>query len=114
MTRDGHAVGTVSAHASGDVSVSETSASAGTFVYEIGHVPSPQGDPSYLTVASDGGIFSFGVAQFRGSAGAIRLNQPIVGMAATLDGGGYWLVASDGGIFSFGDATFSAPPARSV
>jgi hypothetical protein len=34
------------------------------------------------------------------------LNRPIVGMAATPDGGGYWLVASDGGIFSFGDATF--------
>jgi N-acetylmuramoyl-L-alanine amidase len=33
-------------------------------------------------------------------------NAPIVGMAATPDGGGYWLVASDGGIFSFGDAHF--------
>ena len=29
-----------------------------------------------------------------------------MGVAATLDGGGYWLVASDGGIFAFGDATF--------
>ena len=27
----------------------------------------------------------------------ITLNQPVVGMAATPDGGGYWLVASDGG-----------------
>ena len=35
-----------------------------------------------------------------------RLNQPIVGMAATPDGRGYWLVASDGGIFTFGDARF--------
>jgi N-acetylmuramoyl-L-alanine amidase len=33
-------------------------------------------------------------------------NAPIVGMAATPDGGGYWLVASDGGIFSYGDASF--------
>src|SRR5581483_7446831 len=31
---------------------------------------------------------------------------PIVGMAATPDGLGYWLVASDGGIFSFGTARF--------
>ena len=31
---------------------------------------------------------------------------PIVGMAATPSGKGYWLVASDGGIFSFGDARF--------
>jgi N-acetylmuramoyl-L-alanine amidase len=33
-------------------------------------------------------------------------NAPVVGMAATLDGKGYWLVASDGGIFTFGDAAF--------
>jgi N-acetylmuramoyl-L-alanine amidase len=33
-------------------------------------------------------------------------NRPVVGMAATPDGGGYWLVASDGGIFTFGDASF--------
>ena len=60
----------------------------------------------YWEVASDGGIFSFGGAQFYGSTGSIHLNQPIVGMAATPDGGGYWLVASDGGIFAFGDAGF--------
>ena len=33
-------------------------------------------------------------------------NAPVVGMAATPDGKGYWLVASDGGIFTFGDAGF--------
>jgi hypothetical protein len=60
----------------------------------------------YWLVASDGGIFSFGDAEFYGSTGALHLNKPIVGMAATPDGGGYWLVASDGGIFSFGDAEF--------
>ena len=32
--------------------------------------------------------------------------RPVVGMAATPDGNGYWLVASDGGIFNYGDATF--------
>ena len=46
-------------------------------------------------------------AGFRGSTGSIRLNKPIVGMAATPSGDGYWLVASDGGIFAFGDAAFS-------
>jgi hypothetical protein len=60
----------------------------------------------YWLVASDGGIFSFGSAQFYGSTGAIRLNQPIVGMSPTKSNLGYWLVASDGGIFSFGDALF--------
>ena len=59
----------------------------------------------YWVVASNGGVFSFD-APFDGSAGALPLVRPIVGMAATPDGGGYWLVASDGGIFSFGDAPF--------
>ena len=36
--------------------------------------------------------------------GGTPLNKPIVGMAATPDGGGYWLVGSDGGIFAYGDA----------
>ena len=43
---------------------------------------------------------------FHGSTGGLRLNQPIVGMAPTPSGHGYWLVAADGGIFSFGDARF--------
>jgi subtilisin family serine protease len=58
------------------------------------------------SVAADGGIFTFGSAQFYGSTGSIKLNKPIVGMASTPSGRGYWLVASDGGIFSFGDAQF--------
>ncbi|HXZ62078.1 MAG TPA: hypothetical protein VEG62_04990 [Acidimicrobiales bacterium] len=62
--------------------------------------------PAYWLVASDGGIFAFGGAPYYGSTGGMALNKPVVGMAATPDGGGYWLVASDGGIFSFGDASF--------
>jgi hypothetical protein len=58
-------------------------------------------------VASDGGIFNVGDARFVGSAGGTPLNEPVVGMAATPDGGGYWLAASDGGIFNYGDAGFS-------
>jgi hypothetical protein len=65
-----------------------------------------QPTPAYWLVASDGGIFSFGGAPYYGSTGGTVLNKPIVGMAATPDGGGYWLVASDGGIFSYGDAHF--------
>ena len=37
---------------------------------------------------------------FYGSMGGQPLNEPVVGMAATPDDGGYWEVASDGGIFS--------------
>jgi SpoIID/LytB domain protein len=60
----------------------------------------------YWVNAGDGGVFSFGNAQFHGSTGGMRLNKPVVGMAATHDAGGYWEVATDGGVFSFGDAQF--------
>jgi hypothetical protein len=63
-------------------------------------------DLGYWLVAADGGIFSYGDAQFYGSTGSIRLNKPIVGMTPTRDGRGYWFVASDGGIFAYGDAQF--------
>jgi hypothetical protein len=55
----------------------------------------------YWLVGSDGGIFSFGAAQFYGSMGGKSLTMPIVGMVATTTGG-YYEVASDGGVFSFG------------
>ena len=51
-------------------------------------------------------MFAFN-APFYGSTGAIHLNQPIVGIAATDDARGYRFVASDGGVFNFGDAKFS-------
>jgi hypothetical protein len=51
-------------------------------------------------------VFAFGDARYLGSMGGKPLNQPIVGMAATPDGGGYWLVARDGGVFAFGSAPF--------
>ena len=57
-------------------------------------------------VAADGGVFTFGDAEFFGSTGSLRLNSPIVGMAATPSYEGYWLVAADEGVFSFGDAEF--------
>jgi len=57
-------------------------------------------------VASDGGIFAFGDAPYLGSMGGIALVRPVVTMASTPDGRGYWLAASDGGLFAFGDAPF--------
>jgi hypothetical protein len=58
----------------------------------------PSTPPTPAVTIKSGGYF--------GSAGALHLNKPIVGMASTPDGGGYWLVASDGGIFTFGDASY--------
>jgi len=60
----------------------------------------------YWLAAADGGVFAYGDAPFAGSAGAIKLNAPVVGIASTPSGNGYWLVASDGGVFSYGDARF--------
>jgi ribosomal protein L24E len=51
-------------------------------------------------------VYANGNATFYGSAGALSLAQPIVGIASTASGHGYWLVATDGGIFSYGDAHF--------
>ena len=63
--------------------------------------------------ANGDGIVAFGgtwhvvtVATSPTSATSASLNKPVVGMAATPDGKGYWEVASDGGIFSYGDAAF--------
>ncbi len=53
----------------------------------------------YYLVASDGGIFNYGSAQFYGSTGSITLNKPIVGMTAVQ--GGYYLSGSDGGVFTY-------------
>ena len=69
-------------------------------------VTRPSTSQGYWEVASDGGVFNFGSAGFYGSARSMTLNQPIVGMASTPDGGGYWLVAKDGGMFNYGDAHF--------
>ena len=60
----------------------------------------------YWLVGSDGGIFSFGSAQFYGSTGSLKLQRPVVGIVPTKDDAGYWLDASDGGIFAFGDTQF--------
>jgi endoglucanase len=53
-------------------------------------------------VTSHEGASTFGSPALSGT----HLAKPIVGMAATPNGEGYWLVASDGGIFSFGNASF--------
>jgi len=89
-------------------SPSYTSA-AGDFTVTGGPVaPVPPAPPTYgyWLVGSDGGIFTFGSAQFYGSTGNIRLQRPVVGISPTANKAGYWLVASDGGIFAFGNAGY--------
>ena len=43
---------------------------------------------------------------FHGSLGGRHLAGPVVGMAPTPGGGGYWLASTDGGVFTFGDAGY--------
>src|SRR5204862_159305 len=45
---------------------------------------------------------------FQGSTSGLALSRPIVAMATTADGTGYWLVAADGGIFSFNAPFYGA------
>ena len=60
----------------------------------------------YQVATANGSIYTFGGAQFYGTATGERLNKPIVGIAQTSDAKGYWLAAADGGVFTFGDAQF--------
>ena len=51
-------------------------------------------DPDLL-VADDGGVSAFGSAVFRGSMGAVALNQPIVGISSTVSASAIGPGASD-------------------
>jgi hypothetical protein len=60
--------------------------------------------PSVASAAPFGQVYAFGSAAALGSPG--RINRPVVGMASTPSGNGYWVTAGDGGVFAFGDAGF--------
>jgi hypothetical protein len=73
--------------------------------------PTVDGAGAYA-IGSDGGVFTYN-SSFLGSVydaiakvhrvpvGAIRPDQPIVGITVDPDGNGYWLVGADGGVFTF-------------
>ncbi len=89
------AAGTGSWHPTGVSSASATPSSTarpaacGSTSPSSAMAPTKDGK-GYWLVASDGGIFSFGDAQFHGSTGAINLNKPVVGMTPHQDD---WLLA---------------------
>ena len=62
--------------------------------------------PAAAAGTGDGSVLGFGTAPFLGAPAVDSLRSPLVGIAATPSGAGYWLVASDGGVFAYGDATF--------
>lgn len=59
-----------------------------------------------LRVTASGQAMPYGLAAFYGSMEGAHLNSPMVTLAPTASGKGYWMLAADGGIFSFGDAAF--------
>jgi hypothetical protein len=63
-----------------------------------GHVESGTPGPDAVT--------AFGAAAAVGGTTLDNLTLPVVGMAATPNGLGYWVVAGDGGVFAHGDAAF--------
>ncbi|HKY77480.1 MAG TPA: hypothetical protein VJS45_15135 [Acidimicrobiia bacterium] len=77
---------------------------------EAGTAENPTGE-GYWVATSDGGVFTYGNAQFYGSMAGKKLRAPITDIVPSPTGQGYWLVAEDGGVFSFGDATFFGSPA---
>jgi hypothetical protein len=79
---------------------------SGTIAYNI--VPTDPQDGYYL-YGQQGEITGFGndnYLAYLNGAQYYNLNAPVVGMAPTPDGGGYWMVGSDGGVFASGDAGF--------
>ena len=78
----------------------------GALAYNV--VPTtPHG--GYYLYGQNGALSGFGndaYLCYLGDLSATPINQPIVGMAITPDGAGYWMVAADGGIFAYGDAGF--------
>ncbi len=54
----------------------------------------------------DGGVLAHGAARFLGSPVDLALAAPLVAMAATADGAGYWLAGADGGVLTYGDARY--------
>ena len=70
-------------------------------------VAADSGDGSELWgVTPAGRVSAAGGAALYGDLVGTPLNAPVLGMAATPGGNGYWLGAADGGVFAFGDAGF--------
>jgi hypothetical protein len=76
------------------------------YLASVAMAPTPDGN-GYWLVGLDGGVFTFGNANYYGSLPGLGIRaSDIVGIASTSDGRGYWLLGADGGVFSFGDATY--------
>ncbi len=98
----------VSADKSASASETLSGSAKATHAYSGGQLFAADPSGGYWTVNWLGAVTSHGGAPLFGSPvlSGVRVSRPIIGMAATPDGRGYWLVGSDGGIFTFGDAGY--------
>jgi hypothetical protein len=78
----------------------------GTIALNAGNTTPHQGYYLYDSLGNTYGFGNDSYLTYLGNPGTLTLNQPIVGMATTASGGGYWMTASDGGVFAYGDAGF--------
>ena len=76
-----------------------------------GLIPATFAPAGAALTGNDDTVYAFGAATFRGSTQGMALASPVVGMAQTADGSGYWLVAEDGGVFGFGAPFFGSAAA---
>jgi peptidoglycan/xylan/chitin deacetylase (PgdA/CDA1 family) len=60
----------------------------------------------YRVAGADGGVNAFETS-FLGSGAGGAVASPVMGMATTPTGQGYWLATADGAVLTFGDAVFS-------
>src|SRR5438477_263594 len=89
-----------------DVVIGTADGPSGGRVWVLGPDGAPL--PQWGGVPSGGGVGVFGWcgAGFHGRPPAGSLAAPVVAMASSATGGGYWEAAADGGVFAFGDAPY--------
>ncbi len=100
-----------------ELAVPSSVTSFGTTI-DFGGVPSPydavavasaaiEGDAALAITTSTGSVTVAGAIAHYGDAASLALGAPIVDIAITPSGSGYWLVGADGGVFTFGDAAYA-------
>jgi hypothetical protein len=82
---------------------------------EVAGMASRPDGSGYWIALSDGAVYAFGRASsygdlrelgYRSGSFDMEPGAPIVGIAATADGKGYYLLGGDGSVYGFGDATY--------
>jgi len=78
----------------------------GTIAMDITNTTPHQGYYAYDTWGDTFGFGNDSFLSYLGGPGYGALNAPVVSMATTPGGNGYWMTAADGGVFAYGDAGF--------